>query len=206
VSHLGERLTALVDGELEHDERDRAYAHLAGCAACRAEAEALRRLKSELRSLDEAVPSGDLLTRLRTLDGAMGDTLGGPDPGAAAGEPRTQPGGTRVSARRAPRPGRRAPAGTRPTGHRPRRGPSAVRGRYLAMGAATLAVLGMGAASVAASAPPERLPQVAPALERLAVEYVLMTTGGGGPTPAATPKATPKATPEATQVAERGRP
>ena len=38
VSHLGRRLTALVDGELSPAERDRAHAHLARCAACRAEA------------------------------------------------------------------------------------------------------------------------------------------------------------------------
>lgn len=45
MSHLGERLTALVDGELGHDERDRALAHLAACDLCRAEADALRALK-----------------------------------------------------------------------------------------------------------------------------------------------------------------
>ncbi|MGH3391262.1 MAG: anti-sigma factor family protein, partial [Actinomadura sp.] len=118
MSHLGERLTALVDGELEHDERDRAYAHLAACTACRADAEALRRLKSELRSLDEAVPAGDFLTRLYAMDGAVTDTAepGGRDPDVSAGEPRTLPGGIRPPTRRGPRAGRRAPAGSRPTG------------------------------------------------------------------------------------------
>lgn len=51
MSCLGERLTALVDGELGHEERERALRHLAGCAACRAEADALRRLKARLRGL-----------------------------------------------------------------------------------------------------------------------------------------------------------
>ncbi|WP_026413910.1 zf-HC2 domain-containing protein [Actinomadura oligospora] len=51
MSCLGERLTALVDGELGHEERERALRHLAGCASCRAEADALRRLKARLRGL-----------------------------------------------------------------------------------------------------------------------------------------------------------
>ncbi|MBC6462573.1 anti-sigma factor family protein, partial [Actinomadura sp. HBU206391] len=69
MSHLGERLTALVDGELGHEERDRALAHLAACEQCRAEAEALRRLKSQLRGLRGVVPEPGLLGRLN----AMGD-------------------------------------------------------------------------------------------------------------------------------------
>ncbi len=38
MSHLGDRLSALVDGELDGAELDRAYAHLAGCTRCRSEA------------------------------------------------------------------------------------------------------------------------------------------------------------------------
>jgi anti-sigma factor RsiW len=49
MSHLGDRLSALVDGELAGAERDRAYAHLAGCEQCRAEAAELRVLKQKLR-------------------------------------------------------------------------------------------------------------------------------------------------------------
>ncbi|MFC5185402.1 anti-sigma factor family protein [Actinomadura harenae] len=56
MSCLGERLTALVDGELGHEERERALRHLAGCAPCRVEADALRRLKARLRGL--ATPPG----------------------------------------------------------------------------------------------------------------------------------------------------
>jgi anti-sigma factor RsiW len=53
MSHLGDLLSALVDGELSGTELDRANAHLAACGACRVEARALRRLKHELRSLAE---------------------------------------------------------------------------------------------------------------------------------------------------------
>ena len=35
MSHLGERLSALIDGELDGAELDRAHAHLAGCEPCR---------------------------------------------------------------------------------------------------------------------------------------------------------------------------
>jgi anti-sigma factor RsiW len=63
VSHLGDRLSALVDGELGGAERDRAYAHLAGCAQCRAEAAQLRALKQKLRSLVEGAPAEAAMTR-----------------------------------------------------------------------------------------------------------------------------------------------
>jgi len=74
VSCLGERLTALVDGELGDEERERAHAHLAGCDGCREEADQLRKLKGRLRGLSELpatdgtddLPSPDFLSRLRT--------------------------------------------------------------------------------------------------------------------------------------------
>ncbi|MBE1534326.1 anti-sigma factor family protein [Actinomadura algeriensis] len=76
MSCLGERLTALVDGELGHDERDRAHAHLAVCARCRAEAATLRSLKGRLAGLGNVpepgaddLPTDDFLTRLRALGG-----------------------------------------------------------------------------------------------------------------------------------------
>ena len=43
MTHIDEgRLQALIDGELRLDERHRAERHLAECAPCRAELEALR--------------------------------------------------------------------------------------------------------------------------------------------------------------------
>ncbi|HEY8479631.1 MAG TPA: zf-HC2 domain-containing protein [Spirillospora sp.] len=75
MSCLGERLTALVDGELGHEERDRALAHLAVCAQCRDEVTSLRLIKGRLRGLAGAppaddtgeLPSADFLDRLRSL-------------------------------------------------------------------------------------------------------------------------------------------
>ncbi|MER7127737.1 anti-sigma factor family protein [Streptosporangium saharense] len=74
MSHLGERVSALVDGELNHHERDRALSHLAFCASCRAEVEAMRALKSRLRSLDgPAMPADLTMSLLRMAD--PGDPL-----------------------------------------------------------------------------------------------------------------------------------
>jgi hypothetical protein len=223
VSHLGERLTALVDGELGHDERDRALAHLATCRQCRSEAEELRRLKSQLRSLRSAVPASEFLLRLSGLADVqepvgLGDpsSLGDPsdpsdpssrssltepnhlsrpsspsepsgpgrpvagndprgpfDPMPAASLARSGLAGPPASTRtRTDRRGRRPAAGGRPWG-RAAAGPKGFRGRYLVAGAATLAVLGVGAASFTAGAEPDRLPQVSPALERFAMEHAL---------------------------------
>ena len=62
MSHLGDRLSALVDGELTGAERDRAYAHLASCEQCRAEAAGLRALKQKLRALETGAPAEAAMT------------------------------------------------------------------------------------------------------------------------------------------------
>ncbi|WP_030981558.1 zf-HC2 domain-containing protein [Streptomyces sp. NRRL S-1813] len=73
--HLGDRLAALVDGELGHDARERVLAHLATCGRCKAEADAQRRLKSVFAETAPPGPSEGLLARLQQLPG--GDP-GGP--------------------------------------------------------------------------------------------------------------------------------
>ena len=55
MSHLGQRISALIDGELSDSERDRVLAHIAGCDDCRQEAVALRALKQRMHSLGEAM-------------------------------------------------------------------------------------------------------------------------------------------------------
>jgi anti-sigma factor RsiW len=70
--HLGERLSALIDGELSDTQRERVLAHLAGCEDCRREAAALRLLKRRMHTLGEAA-AGDALTwRLLALRPAGG--------------------------------------------------------------------------------------------------------------------------------------
>ncbi|MER5208539.1 zf-HC2 domain-containing protein [Streptomyces sp. NPDC002825] len=75
--HLGDRLAALVDGELGHDARERVLAHLATCARCKAEADAQRTLKSVFASAAPPPPSEGLLARLQGLPGGPGEP-GGP--------------------------------------------------------------------------------------------------------------------------------
>ncbi|WP_079048869.1 zf-HC2 domain-containing protein, partial [Streptomyces puniciscabiei] len=67
--HLGDRLSALVDGELGHESRERVLAHLATCARCKAEADAQRRLKSVFAEAAPPPPSASLLARLQGLPG-----------------------------------------------------------------------------------------------------------------------------------------
>ncbi|MGP8299304.1 zf-HC2 domain-containing protein [Streptomyces inhibens] len=74
--HLGDRLAALVDGELGHDARERVLAHLATCGKCKAEADAQRRLKSVFAETAPPGPSAGLLARLQQLPGGDPDGPG----------------------------------------------------------------------------------------------------------------------------------
>jgi Putative zinc-finger len=67
--HLGDRLSALVDGELGHETRERVLAHLATCARCKAEAAAQRALKNVFAEAAPPPPSASLLARLQGLPG-----------------------------------------------------------------------------------------------------------------------------------------
>ena len=75
VSHLGQRLSALIDGELSHAQRERVLAHLAQCEPCRREAAALRVLKQRMHALGEATANTALTDRLVAL-GARGPVPG----------------------------------------------------------------------------------------------------------------------------------
>ena len=79
MSHLGHRLSALIDGELDGVERDRVLVHLARCESCRSEAVALRTLKRRMNALGEAAADSALTRRLIGLA-----QPGGPAP---AGQP-----------------------------------------------------------------------------------------------------------------------
>jgi hypothetical protein len=71
VNHLGRWLTALVDGELDGTERDRVLNHIAGCAACRQEANSMRALKRRLTALGDSCAESPITGRLIEL--ARGD-------------------------------------------------------------------------------------------------------------------------------------
>jgi anti-sigma factor RsiW len=60
-------LSALIDGELDHSERERVLMHLARCGSCRDEAAALRMLKRRMNALGEAAAGAGLTGRLMGL-------------------------------------------------------------------------------------------------------------------------------------------
>ncbi len=64
MSHLGRWLSAQVDGELDGVERDRVLNHIAGCDACREEANALRVLKRRMTALGETASDNAIAGRL----------------------------------------------------------------------------------------------------------------------------------------------
>lgn len=93
--HLGDRLAALVDGELSHDTRERVLAHLATCCRCKAEADAQRRLKSVFAQAAPPPPTEGFLARLQGLPQGSCDPDDGPPPGfglGGRGFPTAQPG------------------------------------------------------------------------------------------------------------------
>ena len=174
MSCLGDRLTALVDGELDHAGRDRALSHLAGCDGCRAEAEALRRLKRRLTSLRDHSAGDGLLGLLY----GMGDTppvppgpellraplvkLGGPVPSDELTRRLYRMDERRGGAEPPQAAGHHGPKDNRPVrGQRPAPRRRLPRARYLVAGAATLAALGAGSAPYVNTGQ-ARVPKVSP--------------------------------------------
>ena len=159
MSHLGDRLSALIDGELDGAERDRAYAHLAGCEQCRTEAAELRALKRKLSTLLSRAPAEAAMTRrLIAMTGP-----GGPLP------PR------RRLLRLAPSPRAADRRETRRETRRPGpRGP--VRRRYLVFGAMSL-VVGLSTAAFTAGGGGEATPgpRITPPVEMYSVEHAITT-------------------------------
>src|SRR5579859_2143347 len=90
MNHLGELLTAFVDGELTGAERDRVTAHLVRCERCRTDSAALRDLKKRLAGLSGSPADAgvDLAGRLLAVAGQGQAALGsaaGPGPAAVHG-------------------------------------------------------------------------------------------------------------------------
>lgn len=77
MSHLGDNLSALVDGELTGTDLDRATAHVASCERCRVDTAALRALKVQLRELTADSGHDDFMPRLLALAGQPWAPSGG---------------------------------------------------------------------------------------------------------------------------------
>ena len=172
MSHLGDRLSALVDGELGGAERDRAYAHLASCEQCRAEAAELRALKQKLRGLMADAPAEAAMTRrLIAMTGP-----GGPLP------PRRRL--LRLAPRPRPAAGPETPRPSRLGSRRP------VRRRYLLLGTVSLlVVLGTAAFTAGGGGQAAPGPRVTPPVEMYSVEHAITT----GEVPFTGPSARPSA-------------
>ena len=91
MSHLGRRLSALIDSELTGAERDRVLAHLASCGQCQQEAVAIRALKRRLHDLGEATAEAELPQHVIDLAAAAGRQAGPARPPAAGAPPGRAP-------------------------------------------------------------------------------------------------------------------
>ena len=178
MTHLGDRIAALVDGELGHQDRDRALAHVAHCARCRQELDEQRAVRALLARSAAPAPSAETVEALLSLA-----TPGGPLPPRA----RTMPQGPLVPELPPPgRFGRTGPRGSRGSresrraadradSRRPgdaaaRRERSARRGRLVAASALSVAGLVLSTAFVAGGAESGGGP-VAPPVAQLTVEH-----------------------------------
>jgi anti-sigma factor RsiW len=174
MSHLGDRLSALVDGELSGADLDRAHAHLAACERCRTEAAELRQLKRKLRDLMTREPAAGapaeaaMTSRLVAMTGP-----GGPVPVRTAGRRR------RLRVGPGHRPGA-DPELSRPghPGHPGRRRTwlGARRRRYLMLGTVSL-VVGLGTAAFTAGGGGDAAPgpRITPPVEMYSVEHAITT-------------------------------
>jgi len=164
MGHLGHRLSALIDGEIDGTERDRVLVHLARCESCRQEAVALRTLKRRMNALGEAAADSALTRRLiglAYLNGQGGQPLW----------PQLSSAGASASARGARE--------LRPSW-------------YIAFGATAAVLVGVGTAAFLAGGggsegQPE--PRVTPAVDTYVLQHDLMTgvvparSSGSGPHP-----------------------
>jgi anti-sigma factor RsiW len=149
MTHPGHHLSALIDGELDAEERDRVLVHLAGCTPCREDAVALRTLKRRMNALGEAAADAALTRRL------IG--LGQPDAPASPGT--AEPGQWPAS----------EPLGSARSGREVR--PA----WYVAVGATALCVVGVGAAAFLAGGGAEQPePRVTPAVDTYLLQHNLM--------------------------------
>jgi anti-sigma factor RsiW len=171
VTHLGQRLSALIDGELDSSERERVLLHMTRCDSCRAEVAALRMLKRRMSALGDAASgagsglTGRLigLSALASLDER--EEADPPSPGPVPGRPGA------------------GMAGDGPVS------PEQRAGRYFLAGSLAIFLAGLGTAAVIAggeSQPQAPTPPVTPSVDVM----VFAPASGTGPA-AARPAARP---------------
>lgn len=154
MNHLGNRVTALVDGELPPDVAARATAHAAACPLCRHAVDTQRAARALLQAAPDPAVPGALMAALVELGGPAGPLP--PRPGHLPGTPRPEPLTlpSRPSRRaQATGPGRTARAGVAPvragsaSGTGPGRG---IRRRLAIAVAGSVSLVSAGALTVVA--------------------------------------------------------
>ena len=93
MTHLGQRLSALIDGELDASERERVLVHMTRCGSCRDEVAALRMLKRRMSALGEAAAGAAGAALTGKLIGLSESVLAGRLPMAEAAWPPAPPAG-----------------------------------------------------------------------------------------------------------------
>jgi hypothetical protein len=88
MSHLGDRVTSLVDGQLSVDGAERALMHITACGECREAVESERLMKQRLAALAAPEPADLLIRRLLELAGPSGPLP--PRSGHVPGSPRPE--------------------------------------------------------------------------------------------------------------------
>jgi hypothetical protein len=191
VTHLGQRLSALIDGELLGSERERVLLHMGRCGSCRDEVAALRMLKRRLSAVGEAAaeagltgPAGAGLTgRLMGLSELMdlddSKLSGGMPSGETIWPPRAPAGGWPMH-ERAGQPDQAA----KPADHGNR--PDQRAGRYFLAGSLVIFLAGLGTAAVIAGGEPQAqapAPAVTPSVDVMVAPQNHAPPGfGTGPT------------------------
>ncbi|HXZ66070.1 MAG TPA: zf-HC2 domain-containing protein [Streptosporangiaceae bacterium] len=150
MTHLGQRLSALIDGELEVGERERVLLHLTKCGSCREEAAALRTLKRRMSALRDAAAGAGLTGRLIELSALASLT----DSDAADAAPQAQPYPDRPA----------SPGGSSQASAQQRAG------RYFLAGSVAVFLAGLGTAAFIAGGEPQPqapTPPVTPSVDVL---------------------------------------
>jgi len=168
VTHLGQQLSALIDGELEASERERVFTHMARCGSCRDEVVALRTIKQRMHALGEAAAGAALTGRLIGLSQLLGlddaSLPGAMRPGESSWPPPPPPGGW--PANRQGRQDQRA-------------------GRLFLAGSVVIFLAGLGTAAVIAGGEPQArapAPAVTPSVDVLVAPHSYGNQGpAGGP-------------------------
>ncbi len=95
MTHLGDRVAPLIDGQLPMDASERAMTHMAACPACQESADLERLTKQRLSSMGTPQPGAEFLQRLLALGGSDGPSVSDgpkpPQPGYLAGSAQGSP-------------------------------------------------------------------------------------------------------------------